>query len=534
MSASTTIARLREVLADDTFAARYEVLGEAGRGGMGTLHRANERGSARPVAIKVLHEPAHAERFTREAELLERLSHPAIVSYLGHGVTSDGSAYLAMAWLDGEDLAHRLDRGALSVPEAIAVGIRLAEALAHAHDLGIVHRDIKPSNVLLVDEEPRLATLLDFGIAKDTTRAEPLTATGQLVGTPGYMAPEQALGARDVDFRVDLFGLGALLYHALAGEPPFAGRQTMEVLARVLMTDPPPLRELCPEVPPRLADLIHRLLARDPAERPSTAAVVAVELHAIGEAIAAGDLASLDASPGATVITRVDRPVPAPRRRGRTIALVAGGLGLAVAVTLAIVMNGGDAANTAAADADDARVADAPAVSDAPSSSHHPCVAEGRCAARCEAGDVRACSEQGLLAAKAPLRDRIPWFSRACELGDPSSCMHAGNLMRRALARGDHSFTREGWVAALERGCELGAGTVCSVLAGYLGDERPTDVDPVIALLLRGCRAPRPSVTSCTRGAEMLDLRARPGDREEAVAVRAIACRAGYSPACSN
>ena len=532
MSASTTIARLREVLADDTFAARYEVLGEAGRGGMGTLHRANERGSARPVAIKVLHEPAHADRFTREAELLERLSHPAIVSYLGHGVTSDGSAYLAMAWLDGEDLAHRLDRGALSVPEAIAVGVRLAEALAHAHDLGIVHRDIKPSNVLLVDEEPRLATLLDFGIAKDTTRGEPLTATGQLVGTPGYMAPEQALGARDVDFRVDLFGLGALLYHALAGEPPFAGRQTMEVLARVLMTDAPPLRELCPEVPPRLADLIRRLLAREPAERPATATAVAVELHAIGEAIAAGDRASLDARSPVTAITRVDRPVaPAPRSRRRTVALVVGGLALAVAVTLAIAMNGGDATDTPAVDA---RAADAPTVSDAPSSSHHPCVAEGRCAARCEAGDVQACSEQGLLAAKAPLRDRIPWFSRACELGDASSCMHAGNLMRRALARGDRSFTRDGWVAALERGCALGAGTVCSVLAGYLADERPTDVDPVIALLLRGCRSPRASVTSCTRGAEMLDLRGRPGDREEAVAVRAIACRAGYSPACSN
>jgi eukaryotic-like serine/threonine-protein kinase len=179
------IDRLRAVLGDDTFAVRFEVEREVGRGGMGSVHRAIDRGTRQPVAIKLVHAASLQARFTLEAETLERLAHPAIVSYVGHGVMRDGGAYLAMTWLDGENLADRLARGALSIADTLAAGIRVAGALAHAHAEGIVHRDIKPSNVMLVDKDPRKAMLIDFGIAKDTAVAHGLTETGQLVGTPG-------------------------------------------------------------------------------------------------------------------------------------------------------------------------------------------------------------------------------------------------------------------------------------------------------------------------------------------------------------
>src|SRR5262249_12326374 len=153
--------------------------------------------------------------------------------------TRSGEAYLAMAWLDGESLATRLLRGALSIEDTLAIGIRVAGALAHAHAHAIVHRDVKPSNVMLVDADAARATLIDFGIAKDTAVTHGLTETGQLIGTPGYMAPEQAFGSDAPAAAMDVFALGALLYECCTGRPPFPGKQTMEVLAQLLLRDPP-------------------------------------------------------------------------------------------------------------------------------------------------------------------------------------------------------------------------------------------------------------------------------------------------------
>ena len=151
--------------------------------------------------------------------MLSGLRHPGIVTYLGHGRTAD-ELYLVMEWLEGEDLGARLDAAGVSVDEAVQIGIQLASALAAAHAQGIVHRDLKPSNVFLADWRVDRMKLLDYGIARQAGTTT-LTEVGMVVGTPAYMAPEQARGEREIDARTDVYGLGAVLFRCLAGRPPF-------------------------------------------------------------------------------------------------------------------------------------------------------------------------------------------------------------------------------------------------------------------------------------------------------------------------
>jgi hypothetical protein len=265
----------------DVVADRFEILALARRGGMGEVWRAVDRETRATVALKVMAcESEHQlERFAREARVLAELRHPAIVRYVAHGATPGGAPYLAMEWLEGEDLRSRLARRALTAAESVALVRRVAEAVGAAHARGIVHRDLKPSNLFFDGEDPSAIKVLDFGVARlaDATRA--MTASGMLVGTPGYMAPEQVRGARDVDERADVFSLGCVLFHCLTGRPPFAGEDLVSVLAKVLFEDAPAITSEL--VDPRLRNLVSRMLAKDRAQRPANGADVAVELASL-------------------------------------------------------------------------------------------------------------------------------------------------------------------------------------------------------------------------------------------------------------
>ncbi|MDC3961861.1 serine/threonine-protein kinase [Polyangium jinanense] len=265
--------------AGDVIDDRFVIERVTGSGGMGSVFRAHDRLSGGPVAVKVLHdrEPHDIARFDMEARVLAGLDHPGIVRYVTHGVTSAGEPFLAMEWLAGEDLGERLARGRLTVEESVAVISAAASALATAHARGVVHRDIKPSNVFLVDGALGRVKLLDFGLARMPLSPR-FTRTGVVLGTPSYMAPEQARGSASLDARVDVFALGAVLFECLTGQPAFQGEHVMAILAKVLLEDPPPLRKLRPEVSVRLEALVACILAKDPADRLADAGEVAEAL----------------------------------------------------------------------------------------------------------------------------------------------------------------------------------------------------------------------------------------------------------------
>ena len=272
----------------DLVDGRYLVLGEGGRGGMAVVYRATDTTCGETVALKRLDlagEP-HARRFSREIEALAGLTHPAIVRYIGHGMAGE-HPYLAMEWLDGETLSARLRTGPLPVEAAVALARRVASGLEAAHRNGLVHRDIKPSNLLLPHSDPTLTKVLDFGIARTLGPAMALTRTGMIVGTPAYMAPEQARGARDIDARADVFALGAVLFEAIAGRRPFVGANATAVLGKVLFEAAPRVRDLRPEVPVTLDNLIARMLSREPRARPADGGIVAALLESAVDADAA-------------------------------------------------------------------------------------------------------------------------------------------------------------------------------------------------------------------------------------------------------
>jgi tetratricopeptide (TPR) repeat protein len=279
---------------------------EAASGGMATVYRAWDRQAGAPVAIKVLHAQGseESERLAREAGLLAELVHPGIVRYVAHGTTALGAPFLAMEWLEGETLAERFASGhRLALGDAVALVARVAEALAVAHRRAIVHRDVKPANLVLPDGDLARVKVVDFGIARQTRGLSDLTQTGALVGTPGYMAPEQARGEGEIDARADVFALGCVLYECLTGQPAFVAEQTIGLLAKILLDEVPRLRELVPAAPARLDDLVGRMLDKEPAARPVDAAEVAAELGAIAAGLADG------AAP-------LERPAPPTRTLG--------------------------------------------------------------------------------------------------------------------------------------------------------------------------------------------------------------------------
>jgi serine/threonine protein kinase len=259
----------------------YEVKALIGEGGMGSVYLAEHPMIGRQVAVKVL-KPAFATapdvvtRFFNEAKAANAIGHPGIVDVVDVGTLSDGMPYLIMELLRGESLAGRIEReGRLALDVAIEVGRQAASALGAAHAVGIVHRDLKPANLFLsLDREQpsgfRLK-VLDFGIAKlsGNLRGDQVkTGTGAVLGTPAYMSPEQSLGRQDgIDHRTDVYALGLILHHALAGAPPFMAEGFGEMVMLHMTAPPPPLRTKNPAVPPALEEAVLRALAKKPEDR---------------------------------------------------------------------------------------------------------------------------------------------------------------------------------------------------------------------------------------------------------------------------
>jgi serine/threonine protein kinase len=227
----------------DGLAGRYEIESEIGRGGMATVYRARDIHHDRPVALKVLHaelaESLGAERFQREIRVAASLQHPHILTVHDSGTTG-GYLWFTMPFVEGESLRDRISRERqLPIADAVRITREVALALDYAHRHGIVHRDIKPENILLIDGQ---AIVADFGIARALGGSnESLTSTGMIIGTPGYMSPEQAAGDRAIDARTDIYSLGSVLYEMLAGEPPFTAATAQAVIARLMTESARPL-----------------------------------------------------------------------------------------------------------------------------------------------------------------------------------------------------------------------------------------------------------------------------------------------------
>ncbi|MEA2695128.1 MAG: eukaryotic-like serine/threonine-protein kinase [Acidobacteriota bacterium] len=295
----------------------YRLEGRLGRGGMGEVYRAFDLRLERPVAVKLIRagsaeDPRARERFRREARAAASLNHPAIVQTYDIVETPEGDA-IVMELVSGQTLASLLRSGPLDLKRALRLGSEVAEGLAAAHARGLVHRDLKPENVMVTDSGH--AKILDFGLAKrlaTDAAGEPgetsLSVAGAVLGTYRAMSPEQARGL-PVDARSDLFSFGGLLYEALTGRAPFARETVLETLTGICNLRQPPAAALRPEVPEALSDLVDRLLAKAPADRPASAEEVAAELADLAGTSSTGSR-SRASDPGAELPTLVEGRLP--------------------------------------------------------------------------------------------------------------------------------------------------------------------------------------------------------------------------------
>jgi serine/threonine protein kinase len=269
---------------------RYRVLELIGEGGMGKVYLAEHVEIGKRVALKVLHPsysrmPDLVERFRREARAASKIGHPNIVDVTDSGTTTDGSVYFVMEYLEGVELGSVIEReGALDVARALRIASQICRALAAAHAQGIVHRDLKPENVFLItrDGAADVVKVLDFGIAKTTeaeaARERRLTSPGMAMGTPEYMAPEQAAG-RPADSRCDVYALGAIMYEMVTGQPPYSGDNFMEILTKKATVDPSPPHLVRADLPAQVSELVVSAMARNPDARPQTMETLEYELN---------------------------------------------------------------------------------------------------------------------------------------------------------------------------------------------------------------------------------------------------------------
>ncbi len=305
-----------------------EVLAE---GGMGVVYRGREKGSREPVAIKFLSTAGLSsreayDRFLQEARIASRIDHRGIVRTRLLGITQDGTPYMVMDLLRGEDLASRLRRdGRLELDEAIDVIEQVLEALRVVHQAGIVHRDLKPENIFLEERASGqvVVKILDFGVSRLLGQAgsvDRLTEAGRVYGTPHYASPEAARGAADIDHRADVYACGVLLFEMLTGRPPFDSESMARLMVDVITAAPPDPRALRPDVPPALSAVIARCLEKEPADRFQSAGWMLRALRGVGRA---GGKALRRSSPSAYRIIRpegrdaVTRLTPGDRGTGR-------------------------------------------------------------------------------------------------------------------------------------------------------------------------------------------------------------------------
>jgi predicted Ser/Thr protein kinase len=274
----------------ETIAGRFTVDAFVARGGMGDVYRATDTVSGRQVAVKVIaaDHPGMGRRLAAEARALRQLRHPGIVAYVAHEADPERPMYLAMEWLEGITLSERLRTSDLSVTEALTLAARVADALGVAHARGIIHRDIKPLNLFVVDNRPDQVKILDFGIAR-LSSDERITATGVGMGTPEYMAPEQARCDAVIGPPADIFGLGCVLYKCLTGKTAFRGPRVEAILAKIAMLDEVP-RVLAekPDIPPLVDELTAQLMAFAPGDRPQDGAAAAAAIRACSAALRRG------------------------------------------------------------------------------------------------------------------------------------------------------------------------------------------------------------------------------------------------------
>ncbi|CAN5661811.1 hypothetical protein BH09MYX1_BH09MYX1_40860 [soil metagenome] len=271
---------------------RFHIEREIGRGGVGIVYKAQDDVTGQMVALKVIAisgvDAGEEARFKREGRVLAGLRHPGIVQLVAFGQLDEGAPYVAMEWLEGEDIAQRQRRGPLPLASSLEIAAQVADALAAAHAAGIIHRDVKPANVIILataEGAAIVAKLVDFGVA--AAEDAKLTRTGAIIGTPAYMAPEQARGDEGVDARADLYALGATLFEMVSGRPPHVGPTPIAILARLVTTPPPRLSDVFPSVPDSLDALMAELLSTSTEDRPASAAIVGERLREIGRELGA-------------------------------------------------------------------------------------------------------------------------------------------------------------------------------------------------------------------------------------------------------
>jgi serine/threonine-protein kinase len=301
----------------ELIAGRYELEELVGSGGMATVYRAHDRLLERPVAMKILHEqfaqdPDALERFGREARAVAQLAHPNIVTVIDRGEDA-GRPYIVFEYISGENLKQLVARqGPLPVTNVIEIGIQVARALEAAHERGVVHRDVKSQNVLLADEGRPKVT--DFGIAR-VRNTEGMTLTGTIMGTSDYIPPEQARGETAGEAG-DVYSLGVVLFELLTGRLPYEGDNAVAVAMRHVNDPVPSVRELRPDVPPRLDALVQRSLAKEPRDRFQSMSDVVAEL----EACRRGDVSPPSDGAPTMIVPPPPRRQRARSGRGRRVA----------------------------------------------------------------------------------------------------------------------------------------------------------------------------------------------------------------------
>ncbi|QQR90809.1 MAG: serine/threonine protein kinase [Myxococcales bacterium] len=257
---------------------RYRVLRKIGEGGMAAVYEGKHELIGKRVAIKFLNlrniqDPSAVKRFEQEARAASLINHEHIIDVNDLGTLADGTPYMVMEYLEGEDLSSRIQSGPLPIKDAVHIAIQVCDALQAAHRHGVIHRDLKPENIFLIQHsgDESFVKVLDFGISKLQTPGnrleQNLTQTGVLIGTPRYMAPEQASGAQEVDHRADIYSLGVILYSALAGRPPFDGPTFTSLMVKVMTENAPPLSGFRQGIPQELERIIAHAMEKDPKHR---------------------------------------------------------------------------------------------------------------------------------------------------------------------------------------------------------------------------------------------------------------------------